>query len=108
MARRTGTILSTVEDIPCFFDQSGELLSHEKATELSDLMWNIIREAFKYSNENSWNISPDISLKDFFIDQVAKKGLIKEDQTLVLQMAEMWGGFYRPSVGAAKPEVLLA
>jgi hypothetical protein len=93
VAKKTGTIVSKVEDNPCFFDQNGELLSHDRANELSDLVWDIIKEAFKYSNENSLNISPEISLKDFFSEQVVERKLSKADQTLVLQMAEMWGAF---------------
>lgn len=93
LAKQAGTTLSTVEDHPCVFDQNGEVISHDKATELLDLVWEIITEAFKYSNEESSNISLERSLKDFFIDQIGKKGLSQQDQTLVLQMAEMWGAF---------------
>lgn len=93
LAKKTGTVLSAVEDSMCVFDQNGKALSHDKTTQISDLMWDIITEAFKYSNGNSANISPERSLKDFFSDQVITKGLTEEDQNLVLQMAEMWGGF---------------
>ncbi|KAJ5688692.1 hypothetical protein N7462_003084 [Penicillium macrosclerotiorum] len=93
LAKRTGTVLATVEDNPCVFDQYGEVMSHDKANEISDLVWDIIKEAFQHSNENSLNISPESSLKDFFMKQVVRKGLAEEDQTLVLQMAEMWGAF---------------
>lgn len=93
LAKKTGTVLSAVEDSMCVFDQNGKVLSQDKTTQISDLMWDIITEAFKHSNENSANISPERSLKDFFLDQVITKGLSEEDRTLVLQMAEMWGGF---------------
>lgn len=93
LAKQTETALSTVEDHPCVFDQKGEVISQDKATELLDLVWEIIRDAFKYSNEDSSNISPQKSLKEFFIEQVIEKGLAEEDQKLVLQMAEMWGAF---------------
>jgi hypothetical protein len=93
LAKQTGTALSIVEDHACIFDQNGEVIGHDIATELLDLVWEIIREAFKYSNEECSNISPEKSLKDFFIEQVAEKRLSAEDQMLVLQMAEMWGAF---------------
>jgi hypothetical protein len=93
LAKQTGTALVTVEDQACVFDQKGEVINNDKATELLDLVWEIIREAFKYSNEECWNIAPEKSLKDFFIEQVVEKGLSEEDQMLVLQMAEMWGAF---------------
>lgn len=69
------------------------MINNDKATELLDLVWEIIREAFKYSNEECSNISTERSLKDFFIEQIIEKGLSEEDQMLVLQMAEMWGAF---------------
>ncbi|OOQ83435.1 flavin containing amine oxidase [Penicillium brasilianum] len=93
LAKQTETALAAVEDSACIFDQDGEVISNDKATELLDLVWEIIREAFKYSNEDCANISPERNLKDFFLDQVREKGLAEEDQTLVLQMAEMWGAF---------------
>jgi hypothetical protein len=93
LAKQTETALFTVEDHACIFDQNGEVISHDKATELLDLVWEIIREAFKYSNEDCSNIPPEKSLKDFFIEKVVEKGLAEEDQILVLQMAEMWGAF---------------
>jgi hypothetical protein len=93
LAKQTETALAAVEDSACIFGQNGEVISNEKATELLDLVWEVIREAFKYSNEDCAIISPERSLKDFFLDQVCEKGLSEEDQTLVLQMAEMWGAF---------------
>lgn len=65
----------------------------EKAAEHFDLIWAIISDAFKYSNENFANISPKASLKGFFIEEIREKGLSKEGQALILQMAEMWGAF---------------
>ncbi|KAJ5359548.1 uncharacterized protein N7496_011961 [Penicillium cataractarum] len=89
LAKQTETALSAVEDSACIFDQNGEVISNDKATELLDLVWEIIRDAFKYSNEDCANISPERSLKDFFTDQVSEKGLSEEDQMLLLQMAEI-------------------
>jgi hypothetical protein len=77
----------------CVFDQCGQSIDMEKATEFFELVWTIISDAFKYSNENCSNISPKTSLKDFFTQKVNEKGLSEEDQTLILQLAEMWGAF---------------
>lgn len=59
-------------------------------------MWSIIVQAFKYSSENTAAIDPDLSLHDFFADQV-KEVFPSADQErqrkTVLQMAELWGGF---------------
>ena len=63
-----------------------------RSDELSGLMWGIISDAFKHSNEAS-TISPNRSLKDFFTEEVSKKDMSDEDKKVLLQMAEIWGGF---------------
>jgi hypothetical protein len=93
LAKQTETAICLVEDSMCVFDQSGQSIDVEKATEFFELVWTIISDAFKYSNENCANISPKTSLKDFFMQKVYEKGLSEEDQTLILQLAEMWGAF---------------
>jgi hypothetical protein len=75
------------------YDQLGQLIDIEKATELFDVVWDIISDAFKYSNENCSNISPKTSLTDFFKLKVCDRGLDEEDQALILQIGEMWGAF---------------
>jgi hypothetical protein len=93
LAKQTDTALCLIEDNTCVFDQNGQAIGMEKAAEHFDLVWAIISDAFKYSNEDFANISPKASLKDFFIEKIGEKGLSKEDQALILQMAEMWGAF---------------
>lgn len=75
------------------FDQCGQAIESGKADESFELVWSIIAEAFKYSNDECSRISPKTSLKDFFTEKVSEKGFNDEDQTLILQMAEMWGAF---------------
>jgi hypothetical protein len=79
-----------INDNTYIFDQNGQAVSTKKATEFFDMVWDIISDAFKYSNDNCSNISPETSLKDFFIEKVSGKGISEEDQTLVLQMGEVW------------------
>lgn len=58
-----------------------------------DLVWDIISQAFRHSNENSSSLSPNSSLKDFFLEKVAEKGIGQDDERLILQMGEVWGAF---------------
>lgn len=67
-------------------------MDNAKATGFSELVWGVIADAFKYSNECA-TIPPDRSLKDFFIEKVGEKGLTDDENRVVLQMAEMWGAF---------------
>ncbi|KAL4796941.1 flavin-containing amine oxidase [Aspergillus venezuelensis] len=93
LANKTSTVLSPIEESPCIFKTNSQLLSKTKATELLDILWDIISKAFKYSNEHYMSISPTKSLQDFVIEEACHMGLSFEDQALILQIAEMWGGF---------------
>jgi hypothetical protein len=75
------------------FDQNGYPLSPQKATEFFDIVWAIISEAFKYSNENCASIPPELSLRDFFEEKMKERGLEGEERKLVMQIGEMWGAF---------------
>lgn len=59
----------------------------------SELVWEIISEAFKYSNQNSASIPPEKSLVDFFRSAIREKALDEPSSDLVLQMAQLWGAF---------------
>ena len=75
------------------FDEAGKLLDSQRANEVFKLVWGIISDAFKYSNESCSDIPSDQSLKDFFIQKIGEKDLRGADKQLILQMAEMWGAF---------------
>ena len=67
-------------------------MAKEKSDALSELVWGIITDAFKYSIENP-NIPPNQSLKDFFIQRLQEKKLGDGEKKLAMQMIEMWGAF---------------
>lgn len=75
------------------YNEAGHLLEAKTATRCSELVWNIIGEAFKHSNKNSDSIPPELSLMDFFMTQVKAREIDAESSKLVFQMAKMWGDF---------------
>lgn len=70
----------------------GARIGLEKSLQLSEIVWGIIGEAFKYSNEAS-DIPADRSLKDFFVEKLEKHSLSEEDRKICMHMSEMWGGY---------------
>ena len=74
-------------------------MDEKKATAFSEIVWGIISDAFRYSNDKSSSIPPNRSLKDFVTEEVEKKDLSPADRTVVLQMAEMWGAFVGDPIG---------
>ena len=78
---------------PCVFDEDGHRLDTDAEGMYSNIVWGIISDAFKYSNECSATIMPEESLMDFFKVKVEQKGLDSRAAKIVLQMARMWGDF---------------
>ncbi len=75
-----------------FFDENGKIL--DIGNDLSNTMWEIIKEAFKYSNENTNEIKSKASLKEYFNRRVGE--MFPEDarkRRLLMQMVEFWGAF---------------
>ena len=68
------------------------MLDSEKSSSLFDLVWGLIADAFKYSNETK-DIPSTMSLKDFFVKKLSDSELSETDSRLVMQMGEMWGAF---------------
>lgn len=108
IAMQTRTVISTWDHNPHIFGEEGNLLDANEAVELSDKMWEIVLQAFQFSNRNCATTSVDESLYQFF--ERKSKTLIpdatgSEDQEQVelkrkalLQMSEMWGAFVGSSI----------
>ena len=88
------TTLSPPEDAArSVYDELGDMVKAETAIKYSELVWGIIADAFKYSNEHHNSIPPEKSLLDFFESEVKDKGLDEASSKLVFQMAHIWGDF---------------
>lgn len=92
LAKETHSITCSIGEASAIIDQTGNRLDDQKARELTEVMWGIIADAFKYSHEAD-DISPNRSLKDFFEESLAVKDMSEIDKVLSLQLAETWGAF---------------
>ncbi|KAF2792339.1 amine oxidase [Melanomma pulvis-pyrius CBS 109.77] len=101
LAKQTNTMTMTWDERQSVFDHLGNQMSEEKAAEGTELVWTIIGEAMKHSNEDSATIPVDKSLYNFFEEKVDKMfpamvegdSEAKRKKETILQMAEMWGAF---------------
>lgn len=83
------------------FDENGHPMSERDSAENTELLWTIIEQAMKYSNENSANIPSDRSLYNFFEEKLDEMTSSLADtneeqrsrRETILHMAEMWGAF---------------
>ncbi|KAF4961985.1 hypothetical protein FSARC_9915 [Fusarium sarcochroum] len=98
LAKQTNTAIGDWESTSCVFTESGELLSLKDGEKYSNIMWEIVQDAFKHSNNLSQDIDPKESLHDFFVQKVAEKVPSTEadherKRSIVMQISEMWGAF---------------
>lgn len=93
LAKETNTIASSIGERSGTYNELGNLMDEQKAEKLSEVVWGIIADAFKHSNEDSSTIPPDRSLRDFFVCKVDEMSLDHADSKVVLQIAQMWGAF---------------
>lgn len=80
------------------YNEDGKLLGKTDGEIYSTMMWDIVQDAFAFSNKYSPTISPEESLYDFFLREVKKripdtKPDFAQKRGFVLQMADMWGAF---------------
>ncbi|KAI9871352.1 MAG: hypothetical protein M1830_002993 [Pleopsidium flavum] len=93
LAAETNTTTHSIGERQSIFDLLGRIMNEKKATEYSELVWGIVADAFKHSNNDSAGIPPDRSLQDFFREKVKEKAVSEDEQKILLQMAQMWGAF---------------
>lgn len=98
LARETNTMTGAWDTASYAFDEDGQLLSTDEGERYSTLMWEIIGDAFKFSNSHSAEIDTSESLLDFFKTEVKKRipdstADFEKQRYILLQMAELWGAF---------------
>ncbi|MCJ1396685.1 hypothetical protein MMC18_009577 [Xylographa bjoerkii] len=93
LAEDTDSKLSFPNESSYVYDSSGVLMNSQTVSDGFAVVWDILADAFKYSNENCKSIAPNLSLKDFFRERLSASPLDGEAQNVVPELAEMWGGF---------------
>lgn len=98
LVKETKTAVGVWDSHSYVFDEEGKLLPKEEGEKYSTLLWNIIEEAFEYSNKHGASIDPQKSLLDFLLEHIPEKIPDTEEdyekkRKLLLQTAELWGSF---------------
>ncbi|KAI1380721.1 FAD/NAD(P)-binding domain-containing protein [Hypoxylon crocopeplum] len=98
LAKATNTVTGSWEERSALFDEAGKQLPHSDAAVYAGVMWNIVSDAFAYSNKHSATISPDESLWDFFQKEVPGRipdstPDFEQKRKYVYQIADQWGAF---------------
>ncbi|KAF2185683.1 amine oxidase [Zopfia rhizophila CBS 207.26] len=106
LAKETGTLTMTWDGRQSVFDHLGNRIAQKDALENTELVWEIIEQAMKHSNDETATIPADKSLFNFFEEKVPEMvpSLMEDDpdarkkQELLLHMSEMWGAFVGSSI----------
>lgn len=98
LAKKTGTTVGNWDNTSNIFSDAGILMPQEQGEKHAEIMWSIVRDAFKYSNKHCSEIDPKVSLLDFFQEKVTEKvpesaANFEKTRSIVLQMSHMWGAF---------------
>jgi hypothetical protein len=80
------------------FDSKGDVLPNEVTERLSTLLWEIIEEAFNFSeaahrDNGGKQIPKEDSLHDFVIRKAQEVVTDEEERKLLVQMSEMFGAY---------------
>ncbi|KAK4138894.1 FAD/NAD(P)-binding domain-containing protein [Trichocladium antarcticum] len=98
LVRETKTPTGAWDNQTHVFDEDGQLLPLEEGEKYSTMMWNIIEDAFEYSNKHGSEIDPDRTLLDFFHEKIPERmpdteAGYERQRRILVQMAELWGNF---------------
>ncbi|KAK0620682.1 hypothetical protein B0T14DRAFT_433048 [Immersiella caudata] len=85
--------LCVVPDTMKVFQTDGRAMSEEDAESGLETVWELIEQAFKYSNEECLKVDSAQTLVDWFHDKLKEGTLSEEQRERVLLLAEMWGSF---------------
>lgn len=98
LAKETKTTVGSWDTRTNMFDEFGKLFHLDDSENYSDIMWDIIQDAFKYSNKHWTTIPAEESLWDFFQKKVVERipeteADFERKRNTLLQVSELWGAF---------------
>ncbi|KAF2867674.1 amine oxidase [Massariosphaeria phaeospora] len=101
LAKETDTLTINWDGRQSVFDHLGNPIPEVEAADNTELVWNIIEQAMKHSNDDSAEIPAEKSLFDYFKEKVKDMVPVLMDgddeaekkRATILQMAEQWGAF---------------
>lgn len=104
IAKQTGTVIDGADDDDNdtarerLFDSNGNPVPFERSSRLSAKFWDLVVDAFQYSNDHSANIPKTKSLLDYIKQTLQDSSLSGPDKEMVEQIAYMWGCFVGDSI----------
>ena len=98
LANLTSTPLHIWNEKVQVFDHDGKTVDGKTVKGLSELRWDMIEEAMRYSKENIHSIDKNDSLGRWFEKKAAEMDIAEYDRKVLIGMAEMWGCYIGDSI----------
>lgn len=101
LAKETNTKTMDWDGRQAIFDRAGNRMPSKESSEDFELVWKIIEDAMKYSEENTESIDRNDTLLKYFKEKVVEMvpsemegdEKVEKRRQGILDMAEMWGAF---------------
>ncbi|EEP79749.1 conserved hypothetical protein [Uncinocarpus reesii 1704] len=93
ISKQTSTVTRSWESPQTVIDSSGQPLDAVTTARLSDFMWTTIDKALEYSQNHAATIPPDLSLFDYFREEVEKTAFTQPEKEACLELSKLWGSY---------------
>ena len=98
LAKDTETAMANPDTNSYVYDESGQVFQLVEGERYAGIVWDIVGDAFKHSNQSSADIHSSESLQDFFRSKLKEKIPDSEEghekkREIVMQMSDLWGAF---------------
>lgn len=93
ISKRTNTLTQSWDGPQTIIDSSGEELDAETTGKLSDFMWTTVDKALAYSQNHAATIPSDLSLFDYFREELEKTTFTKREREACLELSKLWGSY---------------
>ncbi|WEW56833.1 hypothetical protein PRK78_002288 [Emydomyces testavorans] len=93
ISKRSKTVTHSWDGPQAIINSSGQLLDALTSAKVSDFMWTTIDKALDYSQNHAATIPCDLSLFDYFKEEVQKSALSQREKEACLELSKLWGSY---------------
>ncbi|KAI1949153.1 hypothetical protein LOZ57_002521 [Ophidiomyces ophidiicola] len=93
LSKRSSTVTHSWDGMQAIIGSSGQPVDPITAAKLSEFMWTTVDKALAYSQHHGATIPVDLSLFDYFREELEKTSFTKSEQETCLELSKLWGSY---------------